>query len=139
MDPIPPTIEWQRGRVRLVDQRALPGELRFESPRPVGGTVLDTLFGGLPGNAERTGCVATLSHRGSLGHLTVTADRSFRELLLFTPPHRQSIAIEPYTCASDAPNLAAQGIDCGWQILTPGQRWESVVEYRWNPSGFSTG
>ena len=29
MDPIPPTIEWQRGRVRLVDQRALPGELRF--------------------------------------------------------------------------------------------------------------
>ena len=29
MDPIPPTIEWQRGRVRLIDQRALPGELRF--------------------------------------------------------------------------------------------------------------
>lgn len=29
MDPIPPTIEWRRGRVRLVDQRALPGELRF--------------------------------------------------------------------------------------------------------------
>ena len=29
MDPIPPTIEWRRGRVRLVDQRALPDELRF--------------------------------------------------------------------------------------------------------------
>jgi methylthioribose-1-phosphate isomerase len=29
VDPIPPTIEWRRGRVRLVDQRALPGELRF--------------------------------------------------------------------------------------------------------------
>jgi methylthioribose-1-phosphate isomerase len=29
VDPIPPTIEWQRGRVRLIDQRALPGELRF--------------------------------------------------------------------------------------------------------------
>jgi methylthioribose-1-phosphate isomerase len=29
MDPIPPTIEWRRGRVRLADQRALPGELRF--------------------------------------------------------------------------------------------------------------
>jgi len=29
MDPIPPTIEWRRGRVRLIDQRALPGELRF--------------------------------------------------------------------------------------------------------------
>jgi methylthioribose-1-phosphate isomerase len=29
VDPIPPTIEWRRGKVRLIDQRALPGELRF--------------------------------------------------------------------------------------------------------------
>jgi methylthioribose-1-phosphate isomerase len=28
-DPIPPTIEWRRGSVRLIDQRALPAELRF--------------------------------------------------------------------------------------------------------------
>lgn len=28
-DPIPPTIEWRRGRVRLIDQRALPARLRF--------------------------------------------------------------------------------------------------------------
>jgi methylthioribose-1-phosphate isomerase len=28
-DPIPPTVEWRDGRVRLVDQRALPGELEF--------------------------------------------------------------------------------------------------------------
>jgi len=28
-DPIPPTVEWRDGRVRLIDQRALPGELCF--------------------------------------------------------------------------------------------------------------
>jgi methylthioribose-1-phosphate isomerase len=28
-DPIPRTVEWRRGRVRLVDQRELPGRLRF--------------------------------------------------------------------------------------------------------------
>ena len=28
-DPIPPTVEWRRGRVRMVDQRALPQRLRF--------------------------------------------------------------------------------------------------------------
>jgi methylthioribose-1-phosphate isomerase len=28
-DPIPPTVEWRRGRVRLIDQRALPGRLRY--------------------------------------------------------------------------------------------------------------
>jgi methylthioribose-1-phosphate isomerase len=28
-DPIPPTVEWRRGRVRLIDQRELPRRLRF--------------------------------------------------------------------------------------------------------------
>jgi methylthioribose-1-phosphate isomerase len=28
-DPIPPTIEWRRGRIRLIDQRALPGRLTY--------------------------------------------------------------------------------------------------------------
>jgi methylthioribose-1-phosphate isomerase len=28
-DSIPPTIAWRRGRIRLIDQRALPGRLRF--------------------------------------------------------------------------------------------------------------
>jgi methylthioribose-1-phosphate isomerase len=28
-DPIPPTVAWVDGRVRLIDQRALPGRLRF--------------------------------------------------------------------------------------------------------------
>jgi methylthioribose-1-phosphate isomerase len=28
-DPIPPTVAWRSGRVRLIDQRALPGRLRF--------------------------------------------------------------------------------------------------------------
>jgi methylthioribose-1-phosphate isomerase len=28
-EPIPPTIEWHRGAVRLLDQRALPGRVRF--------------------------------------------------------------------------------------------------------------
>ena len=28
-DPIPPTVAWRRGRVRLIDQRDLPQRLRF--------------------------------------------------------------------------------------------------------------
>ena len=28
-DPIPPTVEWRRGRVRLIDQRALPAGFAF--------------------------------------------------------------------------------------------------------------
>ncbi len=35
MEPIPPTIEWRAGRIRLIDQRALPGRLRFVTCRTV--------------------------------------------------------------------------------------------------------
>jgi methylthioribose-1-phosphate isomerase len=28
-DPLPPTVEWRRGRIRLIDQRRLPDELTF--------------------------------------------------------------------------------------------------------------
>jgi methylthioribose-1-phosphate isomerase len=33
--PIPPTIEWRKGAVRLLDQRALPGRVRFLNCRTV--------------------------------------------------------------------------------------------------------
>ncbi len=34
-DPIPPTIEWREGAVRMIDQRLLPGELVFVEARTV--------------------------------------------------------------------------------------------------------
>src|SRR5947199_6059471 len=34
-DPIPRTVEWRDGAVRLIDQRELPGELRFIDCRTV--------------------------------------------------------------------------------------------------------
>lgn len=34
-DPIPPTIEWRDGAVRMIDQRLLPGELAFLDARTV--------------------------------------------------------------------------------------------------------
>jgi methylthioribose-1-phosphate isomerase len=35
-DPIPPTVEWRNGRVRLIDQRKLPGRLAFLTCATVG-------------------------------------------------------------------------------------------------------
>jgi aldose 1-epimerase len=45
----------------------------------------------------------------------------FRELVVFTPPQRGSICLEPYTCTTDAINLSTQGFQTGWQVLAPGQ------------------
>ena len=58
---------------------------------------------------------------------------AFRELVVFTPPHRQAFCVEPYTCTTDAINLQARGIDAGWLTLAPGQRWSAVVEMRVAP------
>ncbi|QDU82279.1 Aldose 1-epimerase [Polystyrenella longa] len=45
----------------------------------------------------------------------------FREVVMFTPPGRDAICLEPYTCVTDAINLQQQGIDAGLQVLEPGQ------------------
>ncbi len=55
------------------------------------------------------------------------ASTDFRELVAFTPPHRQAVALEPYTCTTDAINLQEQGIDAGLLVLPPGQRWRGEV------------
>ncbi|HET6574854.1 MAG TPA: aldose 1-epimerase [Fimbriiglobus sp.] len=122
------------GGIPTGEQKPVPLALDFRTPRAIGTTVLDTLYTvskPLPGQDLST--VARLGHRSATGQLTVAVSPAFQDLLLFTPPHRRAVAIESYTCASDAPNLAARGIDSGWQILPPGGRWAAVVEYRWNP------
>jgi aldose 1-epimerase len=48
-------------------------------------------------------------------------------LVLFTPPHRKAVAIEPYTCASDAAHLP----DGGFRVLAPGEQWAAGVRYEW--------
>lgn len=62
--------------------------------------------------------------------LSVRTSPAFRELVLFTPPHRKAICLEPYTCPTDAVNLSQRGLDVGWQVLAPGAVWRGVVEYR---------
>ncbi len=117
----------------------VPAALDFRVPRPVGDAVLDQLFTDLvetPG--EDPAPVAWLEHPSTAGRLVVECPSAFRELLLFTPPHRQAVAIEPYTCATDAPNLTDRGIEAGWRVLAAGESFEVIVRYRWDQNNRST-
>jgi aldose 1-epimerase len=112
----------------------MPPELDFRQPRPIGETALDHVFTEVRGvEAGFGGLVelAELSHPAAPGRVRFLADPAFRELVLFTPPHRQAVAVEPYTCSADAANLWARGIKSGWQTLAPGAEWEAAVVYRW--------
>lgn len=62
--------------------------------------------------------------------LTVSWDSAFRELVVFTPPHREAICIEPYTCVPAAIALRERGIDSGLRILSPGESFTARMEVR---------
>ena len=114
----------------------VPAAIDFRRQKPIGSTELDNVFSGVKlGEIRSEGMVelAGLSHPRSPGRVAFLAESAFRELVLFTPAHRQGVAIEPYTCAADAANLAARGIDTGWLVLPHGAHWSANVEYRWLP------
>lgn len=114
----------------------IPIELDFRSPRPIGSAVFDHLFGGLErssADADGFATVAEIRHPNSPGRLMIEAEPAFGKLVLFTPVHRQAIAIEPYSCISDAANLQAAHPTAGWAELQPGQTITISVRYRWNP------
>jgi aldose 1-epimerase len=87
---------------------------------------LDDVYGDLPIDK------APLAWRGTVrspqGELRLFSSPDFRELVVFTPPHRKAVCLEPYTCITDAINLEQRGIDAGWRVVAPGGSWTGIVE-----------
>jgi aldose 1-epimerase len=54
-------------------------------------------------------------------------DASFTQCVVYTPPHREAICMEPYTCVPDAIRLAEQGHETGLQILKPGELRQTKI------------
>jgi aldose 1-epimerase len=52
----------------------------------------------------------------------------FRECVVYTPPHREAICIEPYTCVPGPFDLERRGIDSGLRVIEPGEQLRAVVE-----------
>jgi aldose 1-epimerase len=66
--------------------------------------------------------------------VTQLAGPGFRDYVAFTPPHREAVCLEPYTCVTDAVNLEAQqGIEAGWQTLAPGAEFRTWIEITAGP------
>ena len=62
--------------------------------------------------------------------LTITYAKEFSACVVFTPPHREAICIEPYTCLPDGYNLEKRGLETGLRVLQPGGSFRSAIEYR---------
>lgn len=125
---LPVTKQWE-----LVDmlptgrQLDWPQSQEFAAGVPFGGLTVDDVFAGLPTDAVDASASIT-DPRGR--KLTISWDQSFRELIVFTPPHREAICIEPYTCVPSAIGLNKRGIDSGLRILAPGESFTARMSIR---------
>jgi aldose 1-epimerase len=86
----------------------------------------DDAFRFLPAT-ENAPLVVLLRDRRRHFAIRIQTEPHFRDLVLFVPPHRQAVCIEPYTCVTDAINLHQRGVASGLRILQPGQEWRTSL------------
>lgn len=75
-------------------------------------------------------CEAAICDPQGRKAITLRFDDAFRECVVYTPPHRQAVCIEPYTCAPGCFDLQQQGIDAGLRLLAPGDSFGGAMEIR---------
>lgn len=118
--------EWQLEEYLPTGLR-LPVENNFplRTGARFGSLKLDNVYTGWQsdGGTVRT---SIIDERGGIEVTQVCDAEFFREMVAFTPPDRNAICLEPYTCVTDAINLHARDVNTGLQILPPGgvaQTW----------------
>ncbi|MBX3414209.1 MAG: aldose 1-epimerase [Pirellulales bacterium] len=102
------------------DSRALAGGKAFAETKL--DDVLDDLQFGKDGMA-----LTRIEDTGSGRSMRMSFDRGFRACVVYNPPHREAICIEPYTCVPDPFVLSERGLDVGLRVLGPGERFVGEI------------
>lgn len=126
---LPVAAEWEL--VELLPtgaRRPVPDLPATQAGRPFQQLHLDNVFTQLVFDAADQ-ATAVIRDPQSGRELRVAWDRAFRECVVYTPPHREAICIEPYTCVPGAVQLAGRIDDTGLRVLAPGERFAGVVEF----------
>ncbi len=86
---------------------------------------LDDVLGGLV--FDDTGaCQCAITDPGARRQVAVRFDRAFANCVVYNPPHREAICIEPYSCVPGA-WLLENANEAGARLLPPGDSWEANV------------
>ncbi|WP_027480900.1 hypothetical protein [Deinococcus pimensis] len=102
----------------------VPPELDFRAGRVVGGTALNTGYGGYGG-------LATLRWEGTPHELRLRSSALFTHVVLFTSPDG-TLAVEPVSHATNAFNLHERGVTgTGFTALEDGEALEGTVEFEY--------
>ncbi|HEX5445191.1 MAG TPA: aldose 1-epimerase [Pirellulales bacterium] len=107
-------------RLPAAGPRALAAGMTFQQMQ------LDDVLTALTTDAGE--CQAAIEDPASGRTLALRFDAAFRECVVYNPPHREAVCIEPYTCVPDAYELQATGIDAGLRFLQPGDVFQTRFE-----------
>jgi aldose 1-epimerase len=107
---------WRNDDTQLPQRwEATPADLSFAPPRALGDELVDNVFTGWRGRAEL---------RGGPVEVRLEADGALAWLVVYAPPGRDFLAIEPVSQMTDAFNRDARGErDTGTRELPPGSSW----------------
>ena len=122
------TLGFRAQRVWQTDATQLPtarvpaqGAWSFEPPRAIADAALDNVYTGWDGET-------TLADPGG-GSTTIRADRACAFLVVYAPPGRPFVALEPVTHMTDAFNRAARGESAtGTRTLAPGAGFSCTMQ-----------
>lgn len=107
------------------EERAVDASRDLRAPRPFAGISLDDV---LTGMTTANGIIETVVEDPQSGvrlRQTFTDEHHF--CIVFTPPHREAIAIEPYTGSPDLFRAPDIGLEPHLGLLEPGQHWHTRV------------
>jgi aldose 1-epimerase len=104
----------------------VPAGMELDGGGPLAGRQFDTSYTDLRPDAD--GLVHTWLREPTSGRtLTQRFETSFTQCIVYTPPHREAICLEPYTCLPDSFRLTAEGHETGLRVLGPGEACETTI------------
>ena len=95
---------------------------------PMNAMCLDHVFRALEFKDHR--CTASVHDPKSQQTLITSFDDQFTACVVYNPPHREAVCIEPYTTIPDAFTLRERGIDPHLRTLAPGASFRTHIEIR---------
>ncbi len=93
---------------------------------------LDDVFWDLEPAGDRIETALRCAQTGA--SIRQTFDADFLGCVVYTPPHREAVCIEPYTCVPNAPELSGSHTT-GWRELPAGASWRGNVRIEYEPGG----
>ena len=124
---LPVTTQWEL--IEMIPtgrQLPLPNAAELMAGKKFAELTLDNCFAGLQFKGDW--CAAVIEDPQSGVRMTIRFDRAFRECVVYTPPHRQAICIEPYTCVPGAAAMQDPAA-AGLRILSPAEALEAKVQF----------